>query len=49
MDNIRKTKIVVGILILQLLRYDNFKLTVIKNNTRVNSCSETVTNKSVSV
>ena len=39
----RETKIVDSgsILVLQLLRYDNFKGAVIKNNMRVNYCSET--------
>ena len=44
MDSTRQTKIVDSgsILIIQLIRYDNFKGVVIKNNTRVNCCSETL-------
>ena len=44
MDSTRETRIVDSgsILVLQLLRYNNFKRAVIKNNTRVNCCSETL-------
>ena len=42
MGSTRETKIVESgsVLILQLLRYDNFKGAEIKNNMRVNYCSE---------
>ena len=44
MDNSRETRIVdsESVLVVQLLRYDNFKGAVIKNNMRVNCCSETL-------
>ena len=44
MDNTRETKTVDSgsALVLQLLRYDNFKGPVIKNNMWVNFCSETL-------
>ena len=44
MDSTRETKIVDSgsILIIQLLRYDNFEEAVIKDNMRVNYCSETL-------
>ena len=44
MDSTRETRIVDSgsILVLQLLCYDNFKGALIKNNMRVNCCSETL-------
>ena len=44
MDSTRETKIVDSgsVLVLQLLRYYNFKGAVIKNNMRVKCCSETL-------
>ena len=44
MNSTRETRIVDSgsVLVLQLLRYDNFKGAVIKNNMRVNCCSETL-------
>ena len=44
MESTRETRIVDSgsVLVLQLLRYDNFKGAVIKNNMRVNCCSETL-------
>ena len=44
MDSTRETRIVDSgsVLVLQLLRYDNFKAAVIKNNMRVNCCLETL-------
>ena len=44
MGSTRETRIVDSgsVLVLQLLRYDNFKAAVIKNNMRVNCCSETL-------
>ena len=44
MDSTRETKIVDSgsILIIQLMRYNNFKGAVIKDNMRVNCCSETL-------
>ena len=44
MNSTRETRIVDSgsVLVLQLLRYDNFKAAVIKNNMRVNCCSETL-------
>ena len=44
MDSTRKTRAgdSRSVLVLQLLRYDNLKGTVTKNNMRVNCCSETL-------
>ena len=44
MDSTRETRIVDSgsVLLVQLLRYNNFKGAVIKNNMRVNCCSETL-------
>ena len=44
MDSTRETRIVDSgrVLALQLIHYDNFKGAVIKNNMRVNCCSETL-------
>ena len=44
MDSTRETRIFDsgGVLVFQLLSYDNFKGAVIKNNMRVNCCSETL-------
>ena len=44
MDSTRETRIVDSgsVLVLQLLPYNNFKGAVMKNNMRVNCCSETL-------
>ena len=44
MDSMRETNIIdsEGVVIIQLLRYNNFKGAVIKNNMKVNCCSETL-------
>ena len=44
MDSTRETRIVDSgsVLVVQLLRYNNFKGAVVKNNMRVNCCSETL-------
>ena len=44
MDSTRETRIVdsESVLVLQLLPYNNFKGAVMKNNMRVNCCSETL-------